>query len=163
MCCGYLQPSYRQPLYDRSRAICNNIKNTARQQFLWALLVLCDCIRDGRYCMLDPLWLFIDLAFWEAMRSQNGHSYLPMSSENAAAGLLSKSGNISQWNAKEPKALWNEVRYYILSEKHADKEKFCRESLKNLGLLVSRWWYSSLSRQSVVVGFISFYPEMLFF
>lgn len=31
--CGYLHPSYRQPLYDRSRAICNNIKKLRGSNF----------------------------------------------------------------------------------------------------------------------------------
>ena len=124
---------------------------------------LCVTASEMEGTVLDLLWLFIDLAFWEAMGSQNGHSYLPVSSENATAGLLSRSGNISQLNAEEPKALWNEVRYYILSENHADKEKFCRESLKNLGLLISKGWYSSQSRQSIVVVFICFSSKMLLF
>lgn len=54
--------------------ICNNIKNTERQQFLWEFLALCYCIREGSYCILYILWLFIDLSFWEVVRSQNGHN-----------------------------------------------------------------------------------------
>lgn len=87
--------------------------------------------------------------------------YLPTYSQNAIAGLLCKPENSSLWNAKEPQALPNEVRYLILSEKHADQDKLCREKSKEFQTSVSKGWYSSQSRQSIVESFI-FYPQKCF-
>lgn len=49
----------------------------------------------------------------------------------------------------------------MLSEKHADQDKFCREKSKKFQTSVSKGWYSSQSRQSSVDSFI-FYPQKFF-